>query len=162
MLYGKEEIFELLERENISYKAAFHKPVSSIEEIKDAKISDSEFIAVNLFVTDRKRENYYLIVANSKKKVDLKEVREKIGSKRLSFAASEDLIKYLGLKSGAVSPFGVLNDREKIVELYIDSCFKDKVIGVHPNDNTASVWIQTEDLVKIIERTGCSVEYIDI
>ncbi|MFY9282993.1 MAG: YbaK/EbsC family protein, partial [Miniphocaeibacter sp.] len=147
---------------NIKYKYMEHKAVSSIEEIEKANIPESEKIAVNLFVTDRKRENYYLIVANSMKKVDLKQVREKIASKRLSFASSEDLMKYFKVKPGAVSLFGALNDKDKIVKIYIDEFYKNKIIGLHPNDNTASVWMETDDLVKIINENGNFLEFIEV
>ncbi|QQK08426.1 prolyl-tRNA synthetase associated domain-containing protein [Miniphocaeibacter halophilus] len=162
MVYNKKEILKLLDNKNIKYKYMEHEAVSSIEEIENANIPKSEQIAVNLFVTDRKRENFYLIVANSMKKVDLKQVREKIGSKRLSFASSEDLMKYFKVKPGAVSLFGALNDKDKVVRIYIDEFYKNRTIGLHPNDNTASIWMETNDLVEIINENGNLLEYIEI
>lgn len=162
MIYDKEEIIELLKERNIKFEYMEHKAVSSIEEIENAGIQNSEQIAVNLFLTDRKKENFYLIVINSTKRSDLKEIREKIGSKRLSFASSEDLMKYFNITPGSVSLFGALNDKYNIVKIYIDDFYKDKIIGVHPNDNTASVWMNIKDLVSIVEESGSTLEYIGI
>ena len=65
----------------------------------------------------------------------------------------------LGLIPGAVTPLGLLNDKELRVEFYLDSYFKDKLIGVHPNDNTATVWMSSSDLIKIIKNNGNKVEF---
>ena len=65
---------------------------------------------------------------------------------------------FFALIPGAVSPFGLLNDSEKKVVFYIDEAFKEGsgLIGVHPNDNTATVWLKAEDLIRII---GNKCEY---
>jgi Ala-tRNA(Pro) deacylase len=64
----------------------------------------------------------------------------------------------MGLIPGAVTPFGILNDDECRVTLYLDSEFKsDDLIGVHPNDNTATVWLKVKDLIAIIKQHGNKV-----
>lgn len=68
----------------------------------------------------------------------------------------------LGLIPGAVTPLGLLNDKELRVEFYLDSYFKDKLIGVHPNDNTATVWMSSSDLIKIIKNNGNKVNIVDL
>ena len=70
----------------------------------------------------------------------------------------------MGLISGAVSPLGILNDSEQKVHFYIDKYFlaESKLIGIHPNDNTATVWLKTEDLIEIIKLHGNEVNVIEI
>ena len=65
----------------------------------------------------------------------------------------------LGLIPGAVTPFGLLNDEENKAALYIDRTFREGsgLVGVHPNDNTATVWIKTDDLIRIISEHGNKV-----
>lgn len=63
---------------------------------------------------------------------------------------------------GAVTPLGILNDEERIVHFYLDEEFLEEpsLIGVHPNDNTATVWLKTEDLIEIIKEHGNKVEIV--
>lgn len=70
----------------------------------------------------------------------------------------------LGLTAGSVSPFGVLNDQGRRVEVFLDREFFDDpgMIGVHPNDNTATVWMRTEDLAAVIEGHGNKVEMVSV
>lgn len=76
------------------------------------------------------------------------------GTRRLSFASDHDLMKYLKLIPGAVTPFGLLNDKTCTVQFFMDRDFEHQRIGVHPNDNTASIWMRTDDLVSIIREHG--------
>ena len=72
----------------------------------------------------------------------------------LSFASAEDLFASMGLLPGSVTPLGILNDTEHRVRFYLDSEFAGNKIGVHPNDNTATVWMQADDLMKLIQNHG--------
>lgn len=68
----------------------------------------------------------------------------------------------LSLTPGSVTPFGLLNDTEHQVILYLDEAFKDTIIGVHPNENTAAIWLEARDLINIIETHGNKVIMIEI
>ena len=78
-----------------------------------------------------------------------------INTRNLSLSSEEDLFNILNLTRGSVTPFGLLNDKDRKVVFYLDSDFKtDDIIGVHPNTNTATVWIKVKDLLDIIEEHG--------
>jgi Ala-tRNA(Pro) deacylase len=97
------------------------------------------------------------------KTVDLKKLKQTIGSSRLSFASEERLMKHLKVTKGSVSPMGILNDDDLAVEVFIDEALKDSTcIGVHPNDNTATVWISCRDLEQVIRCHGNPFSYIPI
>ena len=113
----------------------------------------------NLFVRDDKKRNYYLITMKGNKRVDLKAFRRQRGLRALSFAAAEELFDIMKLIPGAVTPLGILNDAEHRVQVFMDVEFVGNKIGVHPNDNTATVWMQADDLMKIIQKHGNTVEY---
>jgi len=84
-----------------------------------------------------------------------------LNSRRLSFASADALTNYLGLSKGAVSPLGVLNDTERKVEVIIDQELRSyERIGVHPNENTATLWLRPADLASIIQNHGNSITYI--
>ena len=162
MVEKKKEIINLLKSLNIYYEMVSHKEVYTINEMLQLNLPKSESVAKNLFVRDDKKRNYYLIVVREEKKVELKKFREKIASRPLSFASEDDLNSILELSKGSVTPFGIINDKKQKVKVFIDNEFKDDTIGVHPNDNTATIWLKTNDLVKIIEQHGNLVEFIEI
>ena len=134
-----------------------------MDELDDVDLPYKEFDAKNLFVRDDKKNNYYLITVKVDKRVDLKEFRKKYHTKHLSFAKEEELLSILNLTSGSVSPLGLLNDKEKKTIFFIENYFEDNsLIGVHPNDNTATIWLKAKDLITIIEEHGNQVSRVDI
>ena len=159
---NKAETYEFLNKSGINYEITEHKSVFNMEELGEVKLPYPEFDAKNLFVRDDKKQNYYLITVKGDKRVNLKEFRKKYGLRNLSFASAEELMKIMGLTPGSVTPLGLLNDEEHIVKFYLDSEFNGTLIGVHPNDNTATVWIKSEDLIKIIKEHGNEVSLAEI
>lgn len=160
---SKEEVCLKLKELNIEYLKIDHIPIYTIDEANNLDIENKEYIAKNLFLRDDKKRNYYLLVVKSNKKIDLNDLKNKINSRRLSFASSEDLEKYLKLKKGSVTPLGVLNDVERKVKVIIDEdILKEEIVGVHPNDNDATVFMKTKDLIRLIELNGNLVEYAKV
>jgi len=162
MKKSKPEIIELLNTMNIDFEMIEHQAVFTIEDITALHLPKNAVVAKNLFVRDDKKRNYYLIALCEDKKVNFKSLQEKIGSRKLSFASEKDLNALLGLKQGAVSPFGILNDQACKVQVLIDTFFCDSLIGIHPNENTATVWLKTEDLIKLIQEHGNAVDWVEI
>lgn len=160
---SKEEVYLKLKELNIEYLKIDHIPIYTIDEANGLDIENKEYIAKNLFLRDDKKRNYYLLVVKSSKKIDLNDLKNKINSRRLSFASEIDLEKYLKLKKGSVTPLGVLNDVERKVKVIIDEdILKEEIVGVHPNDNDATVFMKTKDLIRLIELNGNLVEYAKV
>ena len=159
---NKMDILKLLDSKNIPYEVTEHDAVYTIEDMLAAGIPHPKTIAKNLVVRDDKKRNYYLITVLENKRVDLKHFAEKYGTRKLSFASENDLMDILGLIKGAVTPFGLLNDTDHCVKFYLDSDFKNGILGIHPNDNTATVSMKTEDLVSLLADKGYETEWIDI
>ena len=159
-MFGKQEIKAFLEGKNIPFEWVEHKAVYTIEEMEELGLESMDEIAKNLFLRDQKGKRHFLIVVQGLKQVNLKELGEKLGTK-LSFASEERLEKHMGLKKGAVTPLGVLNDENCAVEVYMDEDLcKLERIGVHPNDNTASVYLSPDNLLNIIREHGNPVEIL--
>lgn len=156
---NKQDIYNYLTEQNISYEISEHEAVFNMEEMEKLDLLYPGLDAKNLFIRDDKKRNYYLITIKGNKSINLKDFRQKYETRALSFASADDLMSKLNLIPGAVTPFGLLNDKEHTVTLYIDKEFKDDkgIIGVHPNDNTATVWLNVDDLVKLIEQNGNTV-----
>jgi len=162
MSYGKQEIYDLLDEKGIRYTAVEHAPVYTMEDLHALNLPEEGNIAKNLFLRSGNKKNFYLIVAASETRINLKELGLKIGAKGLSFAPEHCLEEILGLYSGAVTPLGVLNDRECRVKVYLDRKFRRKTLAIHPNDNAASIWLSCDDLEDLIREHGNEVEYISL
>lgn len=156
-----KRVIEEIEKINGSYEMEHHKAIYTMEEMYELHFEKMEYVAKNLFLRDDKKRHYYLISVYGDKKVNLKKLKETLGSRPLSFASEKDVESLLGLKKGSLTPFGVLNNTQHNVEVYIDEDYKDKVIGVHPNVNTSTVWLHSFDLINIIKQYN-KVEYISI
>ena len=89
-------------------------------------------------------------------------VRKRRPSRPLSFASEDDLWKYLKLTKGAVTPLGALNDETQSVVVVFDKDFMGNQIAVHPNDNRAPVWMQTNDLIGLLKEHGNPVVIAEI
>jgi Ala-tRNA(Pro) deacylase len=160
----KQQTYDFLEASGVEFEITEHKAVYNMEELDAVDLPYPGDDAKNLFVRDDKKRNYYLITVRGEKRVDLKEFRKTYGTRPLRFASEDDLAAILKLIAGAVTPLGLLNDDERKVEFYIDGDFLagSGRIGVHPNDNTATVWLQASDLVKLIEEHGNTVHVIAV
>ncbi|MBF7097422.1 prolyl-tRNA synthetase associated domain-containing protein [Alkalibacter mobilis] len=150
-----KKVIKYLESLNIKYKIVEHPPVYTIDEMDELDIGRDGDIVKNLFLRDAKGKRHFLVLLHKDKKVDLKVFQEKLESTKLSFASEERLDKYLNLTKGSVTPMGIINDESKSVEVAIDKdLVGNKSLGVHPNDNTATIWLAFEDIVKVIESNG--------
>lgn len=80
----------------------------------------------------------------------------------LSFASADDLLSVMDLMPGSVTPLGILNDVEHRVHFYLDSEFIGNIIGVHPNENTATIWMKADDLLNLIRKYGNEAEWTEL
>ena len=160
---NKQEIYDLLNRSGVTFEAVEHKAVCNMAQLSEIEMPWPEAEAKNLFVRDDKKQRYILITVKGEKRVDLKAFRHAHQMRPLSFATAEELMDKLGLIPGAVTPLGILNDSEKKVKFFLDEeLINGGLIGVHPNDNTATVWLKTTDLIDIITEHGNEVEAVRI
>lgn len=158
-MFYKQEIYDILHAHGIRYKVTEHPAVFNMAQLSSVPLPYPEADAKNLFVRDDKRKNYYLLTVRGDQRVDLKAFRKTYGTRPLTFVPPDELSELLGLIPGAVSPFGLLNDEERKVAFYIDRSFLEGsgLVGVHPNDNTATVWLKTADLLSLLREHGSEV-----
>lgn len=156
----KRETYDYLTDHGVEYEVTEHIAVYNMEELNAVRLPYPDRDAKNLFVRDDKKRNYYLITVKGDKRVDLKEFQQRFGTRKLSFASPDDLMAIMGLIPGAVTPLGLLNDGERKAALYLDEAFLGGLVGVHPNDNTATVWMKAEDLIRLIREHGNTVHTV--
>lgn len=161
---NKQEIYDFIKNKNIWYEITEHKAVFNMDELSEIEIPYPEYDAKNLFIRDDKKRNYYLITVKGNKRVDLKEFRNSNNTRPLSFASEQDLMSIMNLIAGSVTPLGLLNDNELKIIFYLDKDFLNgkQIIGVHPNDNTATLWLKVADLIDIIQEHGNQVNIVKL
>ena len=144
-------IYEILNKLNIQYEEIEHNPIYSVEDaIREDVMSKIEGTGCkNLLLKDN--NNYYLIILKYDKIIDLKELRAKLSSGRLSFASEKELNDLLNLAPGSITPFGIINDLENKIVIAIDNELNNKKMLFHPNVNNKTISIKYDDLIKFIE-----------
>ena len=148
-LQRETRTYDFLDSLGIEYFRTDHEPANNMEACN--KIDDvlGVIICKNLFLCNRQKTNFYLLMMPGDKKFKTKELSAQIGSARLSFAEPEDMLKFLDIEPGAVSIMGLMNDMEKAVQLLIDEdVLKGEFIGCHPCVCTSSLKIKTSDIIE--------------
>ena len=155
-------VYDLLDSLGVKYQRIDHEAAMTMEACEeiDRTLSQGEenevSICKNLFLCNRQKTDFYLLLIPGDKPFKTKYLSAQIGSSRLSFAKPEYMEKYLDITPGSVSVLGLMNDHEKKVRLLIDEdVLKDEYFACHPCINTSSLKIRTEDLTeKIIPAMG--------
>lgn len=147
----KQRVYDALDQLKIKYEVVEHEPVHTMEDMDRLGLPAKGTLCKNLFLRDAKGKRHFLVTCDEKKTVDLKTLGRQLGAGNLSFASEDRLEKYLGLKQGSVSPFGLMNDMEHAVEFFIDKDLsRCKSLGIHPLENTATVFLSFKDLDKFL------------
>ena len=110
---NKVEILQYLTDKQIPFTKYEHEPIFSVEEGDKSNLPNREKVIRNLFLCDAKKKNFYLVSLFVHKNINLKELSEKIPSKRLSFAKQETMEQMLEVKPGSVTPLAILNNKDK-------------------------------------------------
>lgn len=151
-LQGREDkeinIYKLLQDLNIEFFQTDHEKADTMEVCKEIDKVLEVVICKNLFLCNRQKTSFYLLMMPGDKKFLTKELSSQINSARLSFAGEEFMEEFLNIKPGSVSVMGLMNDKNNNVQLIIDEdVLKDEWVGCHPCVNTSSIKIKTCDII---------------
>ena len=159
----EKNVYEILEELNIKYERHEHPAVYTCDE---ADIYTGHLKGVhtkNLFLRNKKGNKHYIVVMKEDKTLNVKEFGDKISEKNLSFASEERMMRFLNLTPGSVTVFGIINDVEHNVKVYVDKDItKEKFINSHPNVNTATLVYSVEDMFKFLKLSGNDYEIISL
>lgn len=161
----REKVLALLDELEIEYKLIEHEEVHTIEDMDKLGVFTDGEVCKNLFLRNANGKVHYVVSMLKDKHPDIQgTLKPQLNSSRLSFGSDERLMKHLGLKSGEVSPFGIINDENHEVKVVLDSDLKktSSLIGFHPNDCTAFVWLSFDSLMKYINHFGNDVIFVNI
>jgi Ala-tRNA(Pro) deacylase len=163
IMNGQKELYELLAKLNINFEYNEHPPAPTIEIAKQYWKDLDATHCKNLFFRNHKGNRHYLVVFEHEQNLSIKSLEQKLKQGKLSFASEKRMEKYLGLKPGSVSPFGLINDKEHHVTVFFDKNLQNaKKISFHPCINTASLVLKFEDFIRFMDWTNNEYEFIDL
>ena len=158
-----EKVYDVLNTLDIEYDIIHHDAVFTVADVKKSKLDFEAVGCKNLFLKDNKGKNHFLVIVEYEKSVDLDQLGIQNGWGRLGFASERRLMTYLGLTHGSVSPFGIINNEDCSVKVVVDQCLLSaKKLSFHPNVNTVTVVLSSEDLVKFLKSRDNEVHFITI
>ncbi|MCI2112729.1 MAG: prolyl-tRNA synthetase associated domain-containing protein [Ruminococcus sp.] len=155
-------VYDLLDSLGIEYFRTDHEHADTMEECNRIDAVLDVVICKNLFLCNRQKTDFYLLMMPGDKPFKTKELSSQINSARLSFASPDAMLEYLDIKPGAVSVMGLMNDKDNHVKLLVDEdVLKDEYVGCHPCVNTSSLKLKTEDVfgkyLKAVKHTATTV-----
>lgn len=159
----KQKVFDYLDQADIPYEWYEHPEAPTIEIARQHWRNDGSKHCKNLFFRNHKGNRHFLVVFDCDQQMAIHNLEHRLHQGKLSFASEQRMERYLGLRPGSVSPFGLINDTENHVHLFLDSTLKNQPsLSFHPNDNTATVVISREAFQRFLDICGNSYEYIDL
>ena len=150
MAAAPEDLFAYLDRLGIEHTTMTHPPIFTVEEGRAWHDTIPGLHCKNLFLKDR-RDKIWLAVMPGEKRADLNRLEKRVHAARLSFGKPDLLLEVLGLTPGSVTPFGLINDRARLVTVVVDEdVLKSEWVNFHPLHNAASTTLRSADLVRFM------------
>jgi len=162
-LEKRKHVMSYLEQAGISYEIHEHPPVPTVEEALPYWDPIDAAHCKNLFFRNHKGNKHYLVILDHRRLLNIKDLEQRLKQGKISFASPKRMDRYLGLDAGSVSAFGIINDQENHVHLFIDDQLeKAEQISFHPNENTATFVISFASFKKFLDLSGNSYEFISL
>lgn len=161
---SEEDIYRRLEALDIPYKIVEHEPALTTE-MADSFIEGHEGVRTkSLFLTNKKKKRFFLVMMDDKKDLDLKAFREIVDEGRVKLTSPDLIDEMLGLEPGIVSIFGLPeNDQPGLITIYYDrDMVQEDILTFHPNVNTKTIFVKTEDIFKYVEALGYDNKIVDL
>ncbi len=159
----KEKVFKVLTELNIDYSLTNHPPVPTVQEAEKYWTDIESSHCKNLFFRNHKGNKHYLVLIDYRQILVIKDLEQRLKQGKISFASAKRLDTYLGLVAGSVSPFGLINDIENHVHVFIDKNLQHvEKVSFHPNDNTSTLVLSFKDFIKFLDWSGNTYEFINL
>lgn len=148
---------------NIPFDLYEHPPVPTVEEALPYWKDIDSAHCKNLFFRNHKGNRHYLVILDHRRQLNIRDLEQKLKQGKISFASPKRMERYLGLSAGSVSAFGIINDHDNHVHLFIDAALHSaKGISFHPNENNATLVISFASFLRFLESSGNSYEFITL
>ena len=144
----RQIVLDKLNEWGIPFTMYEHPPLPTIEMALEYWKDIEATHCKNLFFRNHKGNKHYLVVFECHQQMAIHDIEKMLHQGKLSFASEQRMDKYLGLKPGSVSPFGLINDTP--------------LLSFHPNDNRASLVLKNEDFMRYLELWGGEWEFLEL
>lgn len=162
-MIGQQKVYDTLARMGMEYEYYEHPEAPTIEIASQFYRGEGTTLCKNLFFRNHKGNRHYLVIMDSRREMDIHSIEKILKQGKLSFASPERMMRYLGVRPGSVSLFGLVNDENREVTLFVDEQLtKVEKVSFHPNDNRASLVISSDDMMKFINNIGNSYEIMTL
>lgn len=159
---SSKDLMNYLTNLGIEFSYTEHVAVFTVAESEAIEKDIEGTHCRNLFLRDKKKNNYLLVLRNETE-VDTKKLPEILGSGRLSFGSADRLWEYLGVRPGSVCPFSIINDKENHVKIFLDqSMMETDIVNYHPLLNTMTIGLTPADLLKFIDSCNHEAHIVDL
>ncbi len=160
---GSPELYELLDTLGVKYEYIEHPAAPTIEIAKQYWAGHEAQHCKNLFFRNHKGNKHYLVILNCDMQMDIHSIEKQLHQGKLSFASEERLMRNLGVRPGSVTPFGLINDADHSVIVFIDNTLqKADKLSFHPCENTASLIVSRQDFIRFLDICGNKYEWIEL
>ena len=158
-----QQVAKKLQELGITYDVVEHPPAFTTEQA-DSYIEGLEGVRTkSMFLTNKKKTQYYLLIMDDQKLLDMDDFKEQVGANRIRMASAESLAEKMQLPAGTVSPFGLLNNEEKDILVYFDQdIVSEEIMTFHPNTNEKTIFIKTQDLFRFLESIDFNYEILTL
>lgn len=168
-----DHVIQYLEDHEIAFEVYFHPEGKTIEEAKQWWHDDGSVHCKNIFLRNHKGNQHYLVCFHCDSDLDIHDLEHRLKAElmaqgfnspgKLSFASPERMMRYLGLEPGSVSPFGLINDSDHHVILFLDERLSEaSSLSFHPNDCRGTVVISREMFEKYLQEVGNTYRYMKL
>ena len=160
---GDPKLYILLEQLNIGFEYIEHPPAPTIEIARQYWAGHDAKHCKNLFFRNHKGDRHYLVILDCECDMDIHGIEKMLKQGKLSFASEKRMTKYIGVQPGSVTPFGLINDTDRHVYLFLDKNLQKATrLSFHPCINTASLIILYDDFMRFLKYMGNSYEWIEL
>lgn len=157
-----EALYRVLDGLGIRYTVTEHEAAFTVQQADHLYGHLPGAHSKNLFLRNKRGDRHYLVVAESHRQVDIKALKVLLEESTLSFASPERLQRYLGVTPGSVTPFGLIHDPERAVQVILDrGLLGAEMLNFHPNVNTATLTLSVPDFQRFLAHVGHDVRLVD-
>lgn len=150
-----QKVVDKLKELGIPFQIVEHEPALTTEQA-DSFIEGIEGVRTKtMFLTNKKKRNFYLVIMDDAKRLDMDVFKDIVEEKQIKMASAETLNDKMMLPPGVVSPFGLLNNEDKDIQVYVDQeIVSEERMSFHPNTNEKTIFVKTEDLFTFLKAIG--------
>ena len=158
-----QKVADALNELGITFQIVEHEPALTTEQA-DRFIEGIEGVRTKtMFLTNKKKRNFYLVIMDDAKRLDMDVFKEIVEEKQIKMASAETLNDKMMLPPGVVSPFGLLNNKDKDIHVYFDQdIVSEERMSFHPNTNEKTIFINTQDLFTFLKAIGYEPHVIEL